>query len=75
MIYDVIFSLLVLREKLAFSTNSCALLLCIIRVLDLQNKLLNAENALEIAMRRVLEERNRRRTLHNALVVRSIIEF
>ena len=58
-----------------FSTNSCALLLCIIRVLDLQNKLLNAENALEIAMRRVLEERNRRRTLHNALVVRSIIEF
>ena len=56
-----------------FSTNSCALLLYIIGVLDLQNKLLNAENALEIAMRRVLEERNRRRTLHNVLVVRSII--
>ena len=49
--------------------------LCVIDVLDLQNKLVDAENALVVAMRKVLEERHKRRTLHNALVVRGIIEF
>ena len=49
--------------------------LCVIDVLDLQNKLVDAENALDVAMRKVLEERHKRRTLHNALVVRGIIEF